>query len=473
MIKGPIALILGIRPDVIRASIIIREMRSALPNDFILIWSGQHYSDNLKDIFFRELGIADPDYELNIEGESDADLSADMISKLSLLLQKTNTSIAVFLGDTNTVLGTVAAAQLNIPIIHIEGCMRSYDWRMPEEKYRTIADHLSDRIYAYLPDYKLQGLAEGIPESNILVTGNPIVDVLNEYFLSKKLRIPDEEINQLLASKYSATRFNYLVMTCHRRENVENEISLNRIISLAKATSELVIFPAGYRTQKMLSQFKIELPDNIVMVNPIGYLELLELFVNSNGILTDSGTVVEEASILGIPSIQSEKKANGGLYMPLLVHKQKFLNLGGFPEGNITLESLSSYLNGKSAQISLPGDPCISGDDALFRKAMKLGMKHITSFNSVSYHFQEGEKRNLSKLKNMGVSSGVAFVNELLPWTDNQENIFDLLANSLKKSGIKVFHLDMPQEEFNKVFSWRKLFMPNHFVYLGNFKNFV
>jgi UDP-N-acetylglucosamine 2-epimerase (non-hydrolysing) len=304
MKKGPIALILGIRPDVIRASIIIREMRSSLPNDFILIWSGQHYSDNLKDIFFRELGIESPDYELNIEGESDAELSANVITKLSNLLQKTNTSLAVFLGDTNTVLGTIAAAQLNIPIIHIEGCMRSYDWRMPEEKYRTIADHLSDRIYAYLPDYKLQGISEGIPESNILVTGNPIVDVLNEYFLSKKLRLKDEEVDQLLASKYKTARFNYLVMTCHRRENVENEFSLNRIISLAKATSELVLFPAGYRTQKMLINYKIKLPDNIVMVDPIGYLELLELFMNSNGILTDSGTVVEEASILGIPSIQ-------------------------------------------------------------------------------------------------------------------------------------------------------------------------
>jgi len=157
--------------------------------------------------------------------------------------------------------------------------------------------------------------------------------------------------------------------------------------------------------------------------------------------------------------IQSEKKANGGLYMPLLVHKQKFLNLGGFPEGNITPQSLSLYLNGEDAQISLPGDPCISGDDALFRKAKKLGMKHITSFNSVTYHFQEGEKRHLSKFKNMRVSSGVAFANELLPRTDSQKNILDLMANLLKESGIKVFHLDMPQEEFTKIFSWKKLFM--------------
>jgi len=156
--------------------------------------------------------------------------------------------------------------------------------------------------------------------------------------------------------------------------------------------------------------------------------------------------------------IQSEKKADGGLYMPLLVHKQKFLNLGGFPEGNIAPKSLSRYLNGESAQISLPGDPCISGDEALFRKAKKLGMKHFTCFNSVSYHFQEGEKRNLSKLKNMRVSSGVAFANELFPWSNSQKNMFALLAKLLEKSGIKVFHLGTPQEEFTRIISWKKFF---------------
>lgn len=304
MAKGPIALILGIRPDVIRASIIIRELRKSLPNDFILIWSGQHYSENLKDVFFSELGVEPPDIELNISGTSDAELSASMITQLSSVLSEINASIAVYLGDTNTVLGTIAAAQLNIPIIHIEGCMRSYDWRMPEEKYRTIADHLSDRIYAYLPEYKQQGIAEGIPDSNIVVTGNPIVDVLSEYFLSGKLRMPKDQLSILLQEKYAASAKNYFVMTCHRRENVEDPKSLKRIIELASSIPSAVLFPAGYRTQKMLASYQIGVPDNIRLVDPVGYLELLELLVHSNGVLTDSGTVVEEACVLGVPSIQ-------------------------------------------------------------------------------------------------------------------------------------------------------------------------
>ena len=153
MTQKPLALVLGIRPDVIRASILIRELRKAMGRNFLLIWSGQHYSDNLKDVFFRELGVAAPEIELNIQGETDAELSASMINQLSKCLREVDPKLVVFLGDTNTVIGTVAAAQLNIPIVHIEGCMRSYDWRMPEEKYLTVADHLSDRIYAYLPEY--------------------------------------------------------------------------------------------------------------------------------------------------------------------------------------------------------------------------------------------------------------------------------------------------------------------------------
>ena len=173
MKKGPIFLVLGIRPDVIRASIIIRELRKNLGEHFKLVWSGQHYSENLKDVFFRELQIDAPDIELDIEGNSDAQLVASMVLKLSEVIIIEKPVAVVFLGDTNTVTGSIAAAQLNIPVVHIEGCMRSYDWRMPEEKYRTIADHLADLIYCYLEDYKYQGIAEGIPESNILVTGNP------------------------------------------------------------------------------------------------------------------------------------------------------------------------------------------------------------------------------------------------------------------------------------------------------------
>lgn len=304
---GPIVMVLGIRPDVIRASIILRELRASLGNNFKLIWSGQHYSENLKDIFFGELEVKKPDIELNIEGNSDAELVTSTILKLSKVFQEIKPSVAVFLGDTNTVTGTIAAGQLNIPIVHIEGCMRSYDWRMPEEKYRTIADHLSDYIYAYLDSYKAQGIAEGIPDSNIAVTGNPIVDVLEEYFLSGKLRMNEVNFKTLLKNKYDILNEDFLVMTCHRRENVEDENSLKKVLELANSFDKKIIFPAGYRTQKQIKLFKLSVPKNVTLVDPVGYLELLELIFASKGVLTDSGTIIEEAAILGIPAIQMRK----------------------------------------------------------------------------------------------------------------------------------------------------------------------
>lgn len=300
-------MVLGIRPDVIRASIMIRELRLALGSGFKLVWSGQHYSDNLKDVFFRELEIAPPEIELGIEGSSDAELVASMISNLSVVIEREKPLAVVFLGDTNTVTGSIAAAQLNVPVVHIEGCMRSYDWRMPEEKYRTIADHLSDLIYCYLEDYKAQGIAEGIPEENIVVTGNPIVDVIHEYFLSGKLRMPEKDFAQLLEGKYGLVDNVFFVMTCHRRENIENKDSLLNILRLVETSPFPVLFPAGYRTQRMIQVFELMLPKNLKLVDPIGYLELLELITSSKGVITDSGTVVEEAAVLGIPTIQMRK----------------------------------------------------------------------------------------------------------------------------------------------------------------------
>ena len=304
MSSKPILMVLGIRPDVIRASIMLRELRSRLGNNFKLVWSGQHYSDNLKDVFFRELEILPPEIELNISGDSDAELVSSMITELSKVLVKEDPQAVIFLGDTNTVTGAIAVAQLNIPVIHIEGCMRSYDWRMPEEKYRTVADHLSDYIYAYLPEYKDQGVAEGIPSENIIVTGNPIVDVIEEYFLSGKLRMETSEFQTLLKDKYGLIDSQFLVMTCHRRENVENVSALSNIFNLVSSSNIPVVFTAGYRTQKMIKQFSLDLPTNLILVDPIGYLELLELLIASDGVLTDSGTIVEEASVLGVPSIQ-------------------------------------------------------------------------------------------------------------------------------------------------------------------------
>ena len=184
---SPIYLILGIRPDVIRASLLIKKLKDLLPNDFKFIWAGQHYSDNMKDIFFRQLDVPNPDITLNTQTGSDLKYISSLMLELESLFISTRPQAVIFLGDTNTVLGSIAAAAANIPILHIEGCMRSYDWRMPEEKYRTIIDHLSDIIYAYTEEYKSQGISEGLDQRNIIVTGNPIVDVIDHFFKSGKI----------------------------------------------------------------------------------------------------------------------------------------------------------------------------------------------------------------------------------------------------------------------------------------------
>lgn len=306
MAKKRLAIILGIRPDVIRASLILNSIRSTREFDIIFIWSGQHYSDNLKDVFFRQLDVTPPDIELGAGGNTDAEISAAVISRLYPVLEELKPEAAVFLGDTNTVMGCLAAAQLNIPIVHIEGCMRSYDWRMPEEKYRGTIDHLSDVIYTYFDEYKQQGVAEGLNPASIVVVQNLIVDVLNAYYFDKK-DFYDGLVTDSFFRQRGLERHEYYLMTLHRRENVHIRSSFENILSLMGATDRTIYLTASYRTQKVLKEYRLSLPRNVAMVDPIGYEEMLVLMVNARGVITDSGTVVEETCVLQVPSLQIRK----------------------------------------------------------------------------------------------------------------------------------------------------------------------
>jgi len=303
MAKKKLAIILGIRPDVIRASLVLNLIREIKEFDVKFIWSGQHYSDNLKDMFFRELGVKPPDIELGVAGNTDAEISAAVISKLYPVLKEMQPEAAVFLGDTNTVLGCLSAAQLNIPIVHIEGCMRSYDWRMPEEKYRGTIDHMADVIYTYFDEYKQQGVAEGLNPKSIVIVQNLIVDVLNAYYFAKK-DFFDRMATGDFFSKRGLERGQYYLMTCHRRENVHIRQSFENILSLIQGVKRKIYFTASYRTQKVLKEYELSLPKNVIMIDPIGYQEMLALMVNSRGVITDSGTVVEETCVLQVPSLQ-------------------------------------------------------------------------------------------------------------------------------------------------------------------------
>lgn len=301
-----LALVLGIRPDLIRASRVIALLRQRNDLELTFIWSGQHYSDNLKDVFIRDLDLPEPDVELGAKGTSDAELVGSIVARLAPVLEQLAPNAVVFLGDTNTVMGSIAASQLNIPIVHIEGCMRSYDWRMPEEKYRTVIDHLSDVIYTYFDEYKEQGVREGLNPRNIVVIQNLIVDVLQRYYFERREQFERWATAEFFSER-GVAKGDYYLMTCHRRENVEPESALRAVLALIERSPRHVYFPASYRTQSRIEDFGLQLPDNTTMVDPVGYRELILLLVNSRGAITDSGTVVEETAILGVPSVQMRK----------------------------------------------------------------------------------------------------------------------------------------------------------------------
>lgn len=306
MKKKKLVFVLGIRPDIIRAVLILRHLEKTEDIEIIFVWSGQHYSDNLKGIFFREFRIRNADYELNCKGDTDAQIAGELIKKLYPLLEKIKPDAVAFLGDTNTTIASVVPAMLNIPIIHIEGCWHSYDWRMPEEKFRTLTDHLADIIYTYEEEYKERGIAEGLNPKNIVVTRNPIVDILNEFYYKQKKRL-DMIGNEKFFKKRVLEKKKYYLLTCHRRENVHIEKSFDSILALISKAKYPVYFPASYRTQKIIKQRRIKTPKNLILVDPVGYEEMLILMTNSKGIFTDSGTVIEEASIFNIPAVQMRK----------------------------------------------------------------------------------------------------------------------------------------------------------------------
>ena len=295
-----LAIILGIRPDVIRASKILNLLAESSEITYDFIWSGQHYSDNMKDVFFSQLNVPKPDFEFEIDTTNDSTIVSSIIKNTYEHLDKNKYKAVIFLGDTNTVMGCIGVIQHNIPVVHIEGCMRSYDWRMPEEKYRTTIDHLSDRIYAYLDSYKQQGLNEGISENVINVTGNPIVDIINDnqkLFDTGGEHLDDKILNFIKND-------NYTLATSHRRENILDQKSLTNIVNLLNQSESKIVFPMGYKTQEMLKEFNLDLQSNVLVTDPIGYLEFMYLMKNSHYVISDSGTVVEEACIIGKPSIQ-------------------------------------------------------------------------------------------------------------------------------------------------------------------------
>lgn len=291
-----ICIVVGTRPEIIKMSSFIRLCEEKAP-DYFIIHSNQHYSENMDKVFFEELKLPMPKYNLNIGSSSHANQTGNILIKIEEILLKEKPTIVLAQGDTNTVLAAaLATSKLNINFGHIEAGLRSYNNFMPEEKNRIVADHISDYLFAPTELQRNILINEGIDKSKIYVTGNTIVDAVLQN---------SDMLNSSILENLGFKPKNYVLVTAHRTTTVDHKTQLKKLAASLTmiADSYPIVYPLHPRTKKMLERFKILLDERIKIIEPVGYLEFLMLEKNAKIIFTDSGGVQEEACILKVPCV--------------------------------------------------------------------------------------------------------------------------------------------------------------------------
>lgn len=295
-----IAFVLGTRPEIIKLAPVIHACATEnVP--FTIIHTGQHYSNTLDSVFFEQLELPDPEYDLGVGSKSHGEQTGEMLIGIERAIETIDPDTVLVQGDTNSVLaGAIAASKMDVALGHVEAGLRSYDRSMPEETNRVVADHVSEYLFAPTARSKRQLLDEGIAESKITVTGNTIVDAVD-----RNRRLAREKSTVL--SDLGVHGAEYFLMTAHRAENVDDEQRFRAIVDgvdrAARTHGVEVIYPIHPRSERRLESFGFELSDRITAVDPLEYLDFLQLEANASLILTDSGGVQEEACILGVPCV--------------------------------------------------------------------------------------------------------------------------------------------------------------------------
>ena len=295
--KIKILTIVGTRPEIIRLSRILPKFEENF--NHIFVHTGQNYDYELEEIFYRDLNIPRPKKFLNCAGNSYAETISKVIQKVDKLILKENPDAILILGDTNSSLAAIPAKRRKVPIFHMEAGNRCFDFRVPEEVNRRIVDHISDINLPYSQIAKDHLLREGFPSDRIIVTGSPMKEVLDFY----KEKIASSEI----LSKLGLKEKEFFLVSSHREENVDNPQNLKKLIdilsSLATKYKYPVIFSTHPRTKVRLKELKIKIDKKIKFLKPFSFTEYIKLQTSSKCVLSDSGTITEESSILGFPAL--------------------------------------------------------------------------------------------------------------------------------------------------------------------------
>lgn len=288
--------ILGTRPEVIRLSVLIEALDRV--TEQVVVHTGQNFDVSLDEVFFRELGVRKPDHHLAARGSFGAQ-AARVIEGLETILEAERPDRFLVLGDTNSSLGAIAAKRIGVPVFHMEAGNRCYDDRVPEEVNRRIIDHSSDVLLPYTERSRQNLLREGIPGERIFVTGNPIFEVLERH----RGRIDATDV----LARLGISSHRYVLVTCHRAENVDDEGRLRSIVDgLERVAAEAgvpVIVSVHPRTAGRIRAFGVAVSERVRLMEPFGLFDFVRLERDALCVLSDSGTVQEECAILGVPNV--------------------------------------------------------------------------------------------------------------------------------------------------------------------------
>lgn len=289
-----IVTIVGARPQFIKAAPVSKVLRKS--HDEVLIHTGQHYDENMSNIFFNELKIPKPDYNLEIGSGSHGMMTGRMLEKLEEIYLKEKPDFVLVYGDTNSTLaGALAASKLLIPVIHVEAGLRSFNKAMPEEQNRILTDHISELLLVPTGDAVKNLKNEGITKG-VYNVGDVMYDAVLMFKELAKSKIG-------LLDELGFNSGEYILTTIHRAENTNDINRLKSMIEALNESEEKVILPLHPRTKKFVSDYGLSFNENIKVIDPIGYLEMLMLEENSKMIVTDSGGVQKEAYFMGKPCI--------------------------------------------------------------------------------------------------------------------------------------------------------------------------
>lgn len=299
MKKLKVVTVVGTRPEIIRLARVLTALDNSEAIEHILVHTGQNYDYELNQVFFDDLGLRKPDYFLEAAGKTATETIGNILIKIDPLLEELQPEAFLVLGDTNSCLCAIPAKKRQIPIFHMEAGNRCFDQRVPEETNRKIVDHTSDVNLTYSDIAREYLLREGLPADRIIKTGSPMFEVLNHY-------LPQIKSSDVL-TRLNLEEGNYFVVSSHREENINSEKNFSGLMNSLNAIAEKFGYPiivsTHPRTQNMIDQKKVEVRPEIQFLKPLGFHDYNALQMRSYAVLSDSGTISEESSILNFRAL--------------------------------------------------------------------------------------------------------------------------------------------------------------------------